>query len=278
MATQAETAVGVEQAAHGSESGSAIDPIHQFEIKRIIPIEIGPIDPSLTNSALWAVIAVLLVSLIMLLAPRQLVPTRFQSAVESLYELVFGMTEEVLGRDARQYFPFIFTLFAFILFCNLLGLIPGAFTVTSHIIVTLALALMVFLGATAIGFIRHGLGYFKLFAPAGVPVVLLPFVVLIEIISYFIRPFSLSIRLFANMMAGHMMLKVIAGFVIMLGVMAGWLPLAAIVALFGSSFWWRCCRPMCSRCSPVSTSTMRCTSITDVHLNPHHRRRTRNGC
>ena len=217
----------------GPESGSAIDPIHQFEIKRIFPIEIGPIDASFTNSALWAVIAVLLVSLMMLLAPRRLVPTRFQSAVESLYELVFGITEEVLGRDARQYFPFIFTLFAFILFCNLLGLLPGAFTVTSHIIVTLALALVVFLGATAIGFARNGLGYFKLFAPAGVPVVLLPLVVVIEIISYFIRPFSLSIRLFANMMAGHMMLKVVAGFVVLLGVTAGWLPLAAMVALFG---------------------------------------------
>src|SRR6185295_4617430 len=137
----------------------------------------------------------------------KLVPTRFQSVAESLYELVFGFTDEVLGPHARSYFPFVFTLFAFILVCNLLGLIPGVFTVTSHIIVTLALALTVFLGATAIGFMRHGVGYFRLFVPPGVPPALLPVVVPIEIVSYFIRPFSLSIRLFANMMAGHMMLK-----------------------------------------------------------------------
>jgi F-type H+-transporting ATPase subunit a len=177
-------------------------------------------------------VAVALVSLIMLLAPRQLVPTRLQSIAESLYELVFGMTEEVLGPPGRAYFPFIFTLFGFILAANLLGLIPGAFTVTSHIIVTLALALTVFIGATIVGFIRHGVGYLKLFVPEGVPKPLLPFVVPIEIISYFIRPFSLSIRLFANMMAGHMMLKVIAGFVIMLGLLAGWLPLMALVAIY----------------------------------------------
>jgi F-type H+-transporting ATPase subunit a len=233
MATQTESTSGVEQPAAGAEGHSAIDPIHQFEIERLIPIQLGPLDASFTNSALWAVIAVLLICLLMLLAPRQLVPTRFQSAVESLYELVFGITEDVLGSEARQYFPFVFTLFAFILFCNLLGLLPGAFTVTSHIIITLALALVVFLGATVIGFAKHGAGYLKLFAPAGVPVVLLPLVVVIEVISYFIRPFSLSIRLFANMMAGHMMLKVIAGFVVLLGVTAGWLPLIAMVALFG---------------------------------------------
>jgi F-type H+-transporting ATPase subunit a len=168
----------------------------------------------------------------MLTAPTRLIPTRFQSVAESLYELVFGMTEEVLGPQGRQYFPFVFTLFAFILAANLIGLVPGAFTVTSHIIVTLALALAVFIGATVVGFIKHGAGYLKLFMPAGVPAPLLPFVVPIEIISYFIRPFSLSIRLFANMMAGHMMLKVIAGFVIMLGVLAGWLPLMALVAIY----------------------------------------------
>jgi F-type H+-transporting ATPase subunit a len=230
LATTATDSISGEAA--GSEGHSVIDPIHQFEIDPIIPITIGDIDLSLTNSGLWALIAVALVSAIMLAAPRQLIPTRLQSVAESLYELVFGMTEEVLGPQGRAYFPFIFTLFAFILAANLLGLIPGAFTVTSHIVVTLALALMVFVGATIIGFIKHGAGYLKLFVPAGVPAPLLPFVVPIEIISYFIRPFSLSIRLFANMMAGHMMLKVIAGFVIMLGVFAGWLPLMALVAIY----------------------------------------------
>ena len=232
MATSTENVTGGEAGAAGSEGHSVIDPIHQFEITPLIPIKIGDLDLSLTNSGLWALIAVALVSLLMLAAPQKLVPTRLQSVAESLYDLVFGMTEEVLGPQGRAYFPFIFTLFAFILAANLLGLIPGAFTVTSHIIVTLALALMVFIGATVVGFIKHGTGYLKLFVPAGVPPALLPFVVPIEIISYFIRPFSLSIRLFANMMAGHMMLKVIAGFVIMLGVLAGWLPLLALVAIY----------------------------------------------
>lgn len=232
MATTTTEATGSGAAAGAAEGHSAIDPIHQFEIVPIIPIKIGGLDLSLTNSGLWALVAVALVSLVMLAAPRQLVPTRLQSVAESLYELVFGMTEEVLGPQGRSYFPFIFTLFSFILAANLLGLVPGAFTVTSHIVVTLALALAVFIGATIIGFIRHGTGYLRLFVPAGVPPALLPFVVPIEIISYFIRPFSLSIRLFANMMAGHMMLKVIAGFVIMLGVLAGWLPLLALVAIY----------------------------------------------
>jgi F-type H+-transporting ATPase subunit a len=162
-----------------------------------------------------------------------LIPTRLQSVAESIYEVVDNMTHEVLHENARTYFPFVLTLFVFILFANVLGLIPYSFTVTSHIVITLALALVVFIGATVIGFIRNGFGYLKLFVPSGVPTLLLPLVVLIEIVSYFIRPMSLSIRLFANMMAGHMMLKVMAGFVVMLGVTAGWLPLAAMVGLMG---------------------------------------------
>ncbi len=210
-----------------------IDPIHQFVINRIIPIDIGGLDLSFTNSALWAVIATLCASLLFILAPRELVPTRLQSVAESIYEVIDNMTHEVLHDNARTYFPFVLTLFVFILFANVLGLIPYSFTVTSHIVITLALALVVFVGATIIGFIRNGFGYLKLFVPSGVPALLLPLVVLIEIVSYFIRPMSLSIRLFANMMAGHMMLKVMAGFVVMLGVTAGWLPLAAMVGLMG---------------------------------------------
>jgi len=210
-----------------------IDPIHQFVIDRLIPIHVGGVDISFTNSALFAVIAVSLASMLFVLAPRNLIPTRLQSVAESIYELVDNMTHEVLHENARTYFPFVLTLFTFILFANVLGLIPYAFTVTSHIVVTLALALVVFIGATIIGFIRNGFGYLKLFMPSGVPVFLLPLVILIEIVSYFIRPMSLSIRLFANMMAGHMMLKVMAGFVVMLGLMAGWLPLAAMVGLMG---------------------------------------------
>ena len=210
-----------------------IDPIHQFVINRIIPLDIGGVDISFTNSALWAVIATVCASLLFILAPRNLIPTRLQSVAESIYEVVDNMTHEVLHENARTYFPFVLTLFVFILFANVLGLISYSFTVTSHIVITLALALVVFIGATIIGFIRNGFGYLKLFVPSGVPVLLLPLVVVIEIVSYFIRPMSLSIRLFANMMAGHMMLKVMAGFVVMLGVTAGWLPLAAMVGLMG---------------------------------------------
>lgn len=210
-----------------------IDPIHQFVINRIIPLDIGGVDISFTNSALWAVIATVCASLLFILAPRNLIPTRLQSVAESIYEVVDNMTHEVLHENARTYFPFVLTLFVFILFANVLGLIPYSFTVTSHIVITLALALVVFIGATIIGFWRQGFGYLSMFLPSGVPWWLWWLVIPVEIISYFIRPMSLSIRLFANMMAGHMMLKVMAGFVVMLGVTAGWLPLAAMVGLMG---------------------------------------------
>jgi F-type H+-transporting ATPase subunit a len=216
-----ETAAG-----HGEK---IIDPIHQFVIKRYI--DLGWF--SFTNSALWAAIAVACVAALFLLAPRNMIPTRLQSVAESIYEFIDNMTHEVLHENARTYFPFVLTLFTFILFCNVLGLIPYAFTVTSHIVITLALALTVFIGATIIGFMKQGFGYLKLFLPGGVPWWLWWLVVPVEIVSYFIRPMSLSIRLFANMMAGHMMLKVMAGFVVMLGLVAGWLPLAAMVGLFG---------------------------------------------
>ncbi len=215
--------------APAEEAVKVMDPIHQFTIKTII--DLGPF--SLTNSGLWSIIAVTCAALLFLLAPKHMIPTRLQSAAESLYEFIENMTKETLHENARTYFPFVLTLFSFILFANVLGLVPYSFTVTSHIIVTLALALVVFIGATVIGFIRNGFGYLKLFVPSGVPGILLPLVVVIEVVSYFIRPLSLSIRLFANMMAGHLMLKVMAGFVVMLGVTAGWIPLAGMVALYG---------------------------------------------
>jgi F-type H+-transporting ATPase subunit a len=209
-----------------------IDPIHQFVINRIIPIDIGGLDISFTNSALWAVIAVTCASLLFIMAPRNLIPTRLQSVAESIYEVVDNMTHEVLHENARTYFPFVLTLFTFILFANVLGLIPYSFTVTSHIVITLALALVVFVSATVIGFWRQGLGYLRIFLPAGAPWWLWWLIVPVEIMSYFIRPMSLSLRLFANMLAGHMMLKVMAGFVVMLGLYGGWLPLLSMVALF----------------------------------------------
>jgi F-type H+-transporting ATPase subunit a len=152
---------------------------------------------------------------------------------ELAYEFVANMVRENVGTAGQAYFPFIFTLFMFVLASNMLGMVPYSFTVTSHIIVTFALATVVFLGVTVIGFIKHGAGFLKFFVPSGVPVALLPLLVVIEVISYLTRPVSLSVRLFANMMAGHTMLKVFAGFVIGLGVIGGWAPLAFMVAFTG---------------------------------------------
>ena len=210
-------------------------PLAQFEIKRLVPMEIGGIDISFTNSALFMVIAVLGITLLMTVSMRgrAMVPGRLQSIAELSYEFIANMLKENVGSAGRQYFPFIFSLFMFILFANLLGMIPFTFTVTSHIIVTFALALVVFIGVTVIGFARHGLHFLSFFVPPGVPKPLLVLLVPIEVLSYFIRPVSLSVRLFANMMAGHTMLKVFAGFVVALGVLGGWAPLAFVVALTG---------------------------------------------
>ncbi len=210
-------------------------PLAQFEIHRLIPIKIGNIDASFTNSSLWMVIAVLCATLLMTssMSRRAMVPGRLQSIAELSYEFIANMLQEHVGSAGRQYFPFIFTLFLFILFANVLGMIPYSFTPTSHIIVTFAMAAVVFIGVTAIGFARHGLHFLSLFVPKDVPWPLLLLLVPIEILSYFIRPVSLSLRLFANMMAGHTMLKVFGGFVIALGILGGWAPLAFVVALTG---------------------------------------------
>lgn len=210
-------------------------PLEQFEIKRFVPIEVGGIDASFTNSALWMVFAVLATSALMILAMnrRALVPGRWQSIAEMSYEFVAGMVRDNVGDEGKKYFPFVFTLFMFILGANLLGMVPYSFTPTSHIIVTFAMAFVVFMGVTIIGFARHGLHFFGFFVPKGVPAALLPLLVVIEVISYLIRPVSLSVRLFANMLAGHTMLKVFAGFIIALGVLGGWAPLAFVVALTG---------------------------------------------
>ena len=156
-----------------------------------------------------------------------------QFITESSYTFVAKMINDTAGSSARAFFPFVFTLFMFVLFCNMVGMLPYSFTVTSHIIVTFVLAAVVFMGVTVIGFVKHGIKYLELFVPKGVPIVLLPLIVIIEIISYLSRPVSLSVRLFANMMAGHTMLKVFGGFVISLGLLGGWLPLGFSVALTG---------------------------------------------
>jgi F-type H+-transporting ATPase subunit a len=209
--------------------------MQQFEIKRLIPIDLFGVDASFTNASLFMVIAVGLIAafLIFAMGRRQLVPGRLQSMAELSYEYIANMVRENLGEEGMKYFPWVFTIFMFILTLNLLGMIPHSFTVTSHIIVTFAFAVMVWVTVTIIGFVKHGTGYLRLFVPAGVPWWLLPIIVPIELISYFIRPISHSVRLFANMMAGHTMLKVFAGFVVGLGLIGGWAPFAFVVAFTG---------------------------------------------
>jgi len=164
---------------------------------------------------------------------KSLIPSKIQLITEMSYTFVAKMINDTAGSGAKSFFPFIFTLFMFILFCNMVGMLPYSFTVTSHIIVTFMLAAIVFIGVTIIGFIKHGIKYLELFVPKDVPIVLLPLIIIIEIISYLARPVSLSVRLFANMLAGHTMLKVFGGFVISLGLLGGWLPLGFSVALTG---------------------------------------------
>lgn len=211
--------------------------MHQFEINRLIPIEIMGFDLSFTNSALYMVIAVAVVVgfLVLAMRGRSLVPTRLQSMAELSYEYVANMVRENLGEEGMKFFPFVFTIFMFVLTLNLLGMIPYSFTVTSHIIVTFALAVLVFIVVNIVGFARHGVGYLRLFVPEGVPLWLMPIIIPIEVISYLIRPISHSVRLFANMMAGHTMLKVFAGFVVSLGIF-GFAPLAFVVAFTGLEF------------------------------------------
>jgi F-type H+-transporting ATPase subunit a len=212
-------------------------PLEQFAIERIIPIHIGRLDVSYTNAALMMTIAVVLVTALMVLATRRaaLVPGRWQSVAEMLYEFVADMVDSNIGRGGRQFFPFIFTLFTFILFANLLGMIPYSYTTTSQIIVTFALAAVVFILVTTIGIIRHGFHFLSLFVPSGVPKVLLLLLVPIELLSYFIRPFTLSIRLFANMLAGHTMLAIFGGFAASIGFLA-FFPTAIDVLLVGLEF------------------------------------------
>ena len=208
------------------------DPIHQFEIKKIVPLELNNIDISFTNSSMFMILAVLVVSIFLILSikNKKIIPNRFQTISELLYEFIANMINDNIGNKGQKFFPFIFTLFTFILFGNLLGMLPYSFTFTSHIIVTFALAMFIFLFITLIGIFMHGFKFFGLFVPKGVPMLMLPLMIPIEIISYLSRPISLSVRLFANMMAGHTMLKIFAGFVFSLGIF-GIAPLIVDVAL-----------------------------------------------
>jgi F-type H+-transporting ATPase subunit a len=221
-------------AAHGG--GGMPDPIHQFEIHRLVPINLFGWDVSLTNSAIFMLAIVFLTVGFFTLAmqARSLVPTRMQSLAEITHDFVAGMLRDATGHGGMKYFPLVFTIFMFTFVANMIGLIPGVFTVTSQIVVTAALAALVFVTVLVVGFSKHGLKFLRLFVPQGIPVLLLPLIVPIEIISFLSRPVSHSVRLFANMLAGHVTLKVFGGFIVMMlgaGVYSVFSPLPFLMAV-----------------------------------------------
>jgi F-type H+-transporting ATPase subunit a len=219
----------------------AADPIHQFQITKLFTLgHIGGQEIAFTNSSAYMFASVAIISLLMIggSAGRQLVPGRIQSIAELSYEFVAGTIRSTAGSEGMKFFPLIFSLFMFICVSNLVGIIPFTFTISTHLIVTAALALLVFFTVLIYGFYKNGLKFFRIFVPSGIPIYILPLVMFIEILTFFLRPVSHSVRLFANMLAGHIALKVFAGFVAMLGVSLGaigWvggvLPLALTVAL-----------------------------------------------
>ncbi|MBO6718949.1 MAG: F0F1 ATP synthase subunit A [Rhizobiaceae bacterium] len=221
-----------------------VDPIHQFHINTLIPIEIGGYDVSFTNSSLLMIVTAVLAGGFLFIATssRGTVPGRAQSIAEISYEFIASMLRDSAGSQGMKFFPFVFTLFMFVLVANLLGMFPYFITVTSHLIITAALAILVFVIVLVYGLWKHGFRFFKLFVPEGIPVVLMPLVVAIEVISFLTRPISHSVRLFANMLAGHITLKVFSGFVVSLtslgavGIVGAILPLTMAVGLTALEF------------------------------------------
>jgi len=216
----------------GESSGFAIHPMDQFVIKPLF----GGTEIywyTVTNVTLWMAIAVLCIAGLLVLGTRRraIIPSRTQSVAEMVYGFIYNMVEDVTGHDGVKYFPYVMTLFLFILFANLLGLVPTSFTTTSHVAVTVTLALMVFLGVTILGFIRNGVGFLSMFWVSSAPLALRPILAVIEVISYFVRPVSHSIRLAGNLMAGHAVIKVIAGFA-SLAVISP-VVVGAVVAIYG---------------------------------------------
>ena len=212
----------------------AASPLKQFEITRPFgTMEIAGIDISITNSSIMMIIILVLLNAFLIIATKKkaVIPSKLQSVAEMSYEMIYNTTKDNLGKEGAKFFPLVYSLFMFILLCNMLGLIPYSFTVTSHIIITFAIAFGIFLFATILGFVLHGFKYLRLFLPAGVPIFLAPLLVPIEIVSYISRPISLAVRLAANMMAGHTMIKVFAGFVVALGIF-GIAPFIFIVLLY----------------------------------------------
>ena len=213
---------------------SANNPMEQFAIRTLKPLSVSGYDVSFTNSSLWMLVALGVIAVFMVLGTMkpQLVPGRWQAALEYVYDFVAGVVNENIGPKGKAYVPLIFSVFVFVLVCNLLGLVPwvGSFTPTSHIAVTLALALIVFAIVVLVGLINHGLHFFTFFWPKGMAWPLALFIMPIEVVSFLVRPFTLAIRLFANMTAGHVLLKVFGTFVVSLGVF-GFIPLGVNVAL-----------------------------------------------
>jgi F-type H+-transporting ATPase subunit a len=201
-----------------TESGPAIDPIHQFALHPVVSIQVAGHDVSLTNSGLYMLLAVALACLLVALGARggSGVPGRMQAMAEMAYEFIAGMVRSAAGEAGMRFFPLVFCIFFFIVICNLIGIIPYSFTVTSQIVITAAFALLVFFTVVIVGIKDHGLHFFKVFVPPDVPIYILPLVVAIEIFSFFVRPVSHSVRLFANMLAGHITLNVFGSFVVML--------------------------------------------------------------
>ena len=219
---------------------AGLDPIAQFEIHKLAELKIGNFDISFTNSSLMMVISVALISLWLLLSSKKsLIPGRAQSLVEVSYEFVADMVRSAAGKDGMKFFPFVFALFIFILFANLLGMVPFFFTTTSHIIVTFTLAMMVMLLVVGYGIFKHGFKFLKLFVPSGIPKILYLLITPLELISFLSRPISLSVRLWANMLAGHILLKLFPGFAIMMvtafglfpGALGGLIPFTLTLAL-----------------------------------------------
>ncbi|BDA83046.1 ATP synthase subunit a [Aureimonas sp. SA4125] len=248
----------------------ANDPLHQFVIQPLVPIQVGGLHFDFTNSAAFMLLTVAVASafLYWTTSSRSLVPGRLQSVSEMSYEFIANMLRDSAGTSGMRFFPLVFSLFMFVLVANLLGMFPYFFTVTSHIIVTFALAIVVIATVVIYGISKHGLSWFKLFVPTGVPMVILPFVVLIEVISFLSRPISLSVRLFANMLAGHITLKVFSGFVVSLsalgaiGIGGAILPLIMTVALTGLEF-------LVAFLQAYVFAVLTCMYLNDA-VHPHH--------
>jgi F-type H+-transporting ATPase subunit a len=218
-----------------SASGENHSPLEQFEITPFVHFEVGSVDLAFTNSSLAMVITIAVITLFLTLSvnTRSIIPSRLQLISELSYGFIAQLLKDTVGEQGRKYFPFVFTIFMFVLIGNMVGMLPYSFTFTSHIIVTFALAAVVFVGVTILGFAKHGMNFFSFFVIPGLPWYMLPLLIPIEVISYLSRPISLSVRLFANMLAGHTLIKVFAMFVITMPFYSGVLPLAFIVALTG---------------------------------------------